>query len=71
MTLWSRLRSWMPGCGRLCSVLAWKAKWTPSSASISEAYAEDLIRSGVPRQEVMRRARLEFGAVERTKEERR
>jgi putative ABC transport system permease protein len=34
-----------------------------------EAYAEDLIRSGVPRPEAMRRARLEFGGIEKTKEE--
>jgi len=34
-----------------------------------EAYAEDLVRSGLPRQEAMRRARLEFGGIERAKEE--
>jgi putative ABC transport system permease protein len=34
-----------------------------------EAYAEDLIRSGVPRAEAMRRARIEFGSIERAKEE--
>src|SRR5580658_7882686 len=34
-----------------------------------EAYAEDLIRDGVPKAEAMRRARLEFGGVDRTKEE--
>jgi len=34
-----------------------------------EAYAEDLIRSGVPREEAMRRARIEFGGIERAKEE--
>jgi putative ABC transport system permease protein len=34
-----------------------------------EVYAEDLIRSGVPRSEAMRRARLEFGGIERAKEE--
>jgi putative ABC transport system permease protein len=34
-----------------------------------ETFAEDLIRSGVPRQEALRRARVEFGAVERVKEE--
>jgi hypothetical protein len=34
-----------------------------------EAFAEDLIRSGMPHQEAMRRARLEFGSVERAKEE--
>jgi predicted permease len=34
-----------------------------------EAYAEDLVRSGVPRQEALRRARLEFGGIENAKEE--
>jgi len=34
-----------------------------------EAYANDLIRSGVPREEAMRHARLEFGGMERAKEE--
>jgi putative ABC transport system permease protein len=33
------------------------------------AYADDLVRGGMPRQEAMRRARLEFGAMERVKEE--
>ena len=34
-----------------------------------EAYTEDLVRWGVPRQEAMRRARIEFGGIERAKEE--
>jgi putative ABC transport system permease protein len=34
-----------------------------------EAYAEDLIRTGLPRVEALRRARLEFGGLERVKEE--
>jgi hypothetical protein len=34
-----------------------------------EVYAEDLVRSGVARTEAMRRARLEFGGIERAKEE--
>jgi predicted permease len=34
-----------------------------------ETYAEDLVRSGLPRQEATRRARLEFGGIERAKEE--
>jgi len=34
-----------------------------------EAYAEDLVRSGMAREEATRRARLEFGGVERVKEE--
>jgi predicted permease len=34
-----------------------------------EACAEDLMRAGVPQEEAMRRARLEFGGIERAKEE--
>ncbi|MGC1491090.1 MAG: permease prefix domain 1-containing protein, partial [Candidatus Acidiferrum sp.] len=34
-----------------------------------DAFAEDLVRGGVPRPEALRRARIEFGAVERAKEE--
>jgi len=34
-----------------------------------EAFAEDLVRSGVPHEEALRRARIEFGGVERAKEE--
>jgi predicted permease len=34
-----------------------------------ETYTEDLVRSGVPRAEAERRARLEFGGVERVREE--
>jgi hypothetical protein len=34
-----------------------------------EAYAEDLMRSGLPRSEAMRRARVEFAGIEQAKEE--
>jgi len=34
-----------------------------------EAFAEDLVRSGMPREVALRRARLEFGGIERAKEE--
>jgi hypothetical protein len=34
-----------------------------------ETFAEDLIRIGIPRQEALRRARIEFGGIERVKEE--
>ena len=34
-----------------------------------EAFTEDLVRSGVPREEARRRARIEFGGIERAKEE--
>ncbi|MGC2769325.1 MAG: ABC transporter permease [Candidatus Acidiferrum sp.] len=34
-----------------------------------DAYAEDLVRAGVPHDEALRRARIEFGGLERAKEE--
>ena len=34
-----------------------------------EAAAEDLVREGVPREEALRRARIEFGGIELAKEE--
>ncbi|HKU19931.1 MAG TPA: ABC transporter permease [Terriglobales bacterium] len=34
-----------------------------------ESYAEDLTRGGVPREEALRRARVEFGGLEQTKEQ--
>ena len=34
-----------------------------------DAYAEDLIQTGVPHKEALRRARIEFGGLERAKEE--
>src|SRR5208283_2886905 len=33
-----------------------------------ESFAEDLVRSGVPREEAMRRARIEFGGIESHKD---
>jgi putative ABC transport system permease protein len=66
MTLWSRFRSWLQ------AVLQRSRMETEMDAEFRfhvEAYAEDLVRSGVPRPEAMRRARLEFGGIERAKEE--
>jgi predicted permease len=66
MTLLSRLRSW------LRTILQRSQTESEMDAELRfhlEAYAEDLFRSGVPRQEAMRRARMEFGGIDRTKEE--
>jgi len=66
MRFWSQLRSWS------------RANLRRSRAEIEmdaelrfhmDAYANDLVRSGMPPEEAMRRARLEFGGVERAKEE--
>jgi putative ABC transport system permease protein len=66
MTLWSRLRSWMRATllrSRMESEMDAELRFH------MEAHAEDLIRGGVPRQEALRRARLEFGGIDRAKEE--
>ncbi|HYL62230.1 MAG TPA: ABC transporter permease [Candidatus Methylomirabilis sp.] len=66
MTEWSRFRSW----GRS----TWRRPRMESEMDSElrfhiQASAEDLMRSGMPREEAMRRARMAFGAVERAKEE--
>src|SRR5713226_9737708 len=58
MTFWSRIRSWLDATLQRSRM-----------ESEMEAYAQDLVRGGVPHQEAMRRARIEFGGVERVKEE--
>ncbi len=66
MTLSSRPRSWLRATfcrSRLESEMDAELRFH------LEAYAEDLIRSGIPRSEAMRRARLQFGGIERAKEE--
>jgi predicted permease len=66
MTLWSRLRSWMRVIllrSRMESEMETELRFH------LEAYTEDLIGSGVSRQEAMRRARREFGDLERAKED--
>src|SRR5438132_11827085 len=66
MRLWSRLRSWW-------NATLWRSRMeSQMDAELRfhmEAYAEDLIQSGVPSREALRRARLQFGGVERAKEE--
>ncbi|HUN61183.1 MAG TPA: ABC transporter permease [Candidatus Sulfotelmatobacter sp.] len=65
MTLWSRLRSW------LRTILHRQRAEKEMDAELRfhlDAYAEDLIRAGIPREEAQRRARLEFGGLEQTKE---
>src|SRR5271156_3921111 len=66
MRLWSRIRTWL------------RASFSRSRAELEmdaelrfhvEAYMEDLVREGVPQGEAARRARLEFGGMDRTKEE--
>jgi predicted permease len=66
MTLMSRLRSWLQ------ATLHRSRMETEMDAELRfhiEAHAADLTRGGIPREEALRRARLEFGAIERSKEE--
>jgi len=66
MTLWNRIRFWLlavVGRGRMESEMDAELRFHV------EARAEDLVRSGVPRAEALRRARIEFGGIERAKEE--
>jgi len=66
MTAWSRFRSWLQATLRRSRT---ESDMRDELHFHVEAYAEDLVRSGVPRLEAMRRAKLEFGGAERVKEE--
>jgi hypothetical protein len=66
MTLWSRLHSWLRVTLRRSRA---ESEMDAELRFHLEAYAEDLARGGVPPREGMRRARLEFGAIEEAKEE--
>src|SRR5712692_7313148 len=66
MTFLSRVRSWVNATLRRSRM---ESEMDAELRFHMEAYAEDLVRSGVPRQEAMRTARVEFGGVERVKEE--
>jgi len=63
---WNQLRSWIQ------TTLHRSRMESEMDAELRfhmEAFAEDLVRNGMPRAEAMRRARIEFGGVERVKEE--
>jgi putative ABC transport system permease protein len=66
MTLWARFRSWL---GATLGRSRMESEMDAELRFHIEAQAEDLVRSGVARQEALRRARLEFGGIERVKEE--
>src|SRR6266436_3821077 len=66
MTLWSRFCSWWAATLRRSRM---ESEMDEELRFHIETFADDLVRGGVPRQEAMRRARLEFGGVERVKEE--
>ncbi len=66
MTLLSHFRSWFSAIVRRAHM---ESEMDAELRFHIEAYADDLIRSGVPRSEAMRRARIEFGGIEQAKEE--
>ncbi|MGC2529497.1 MAG: ABC transporter permease, partial [Candidatus Acidiferrum sp.] len=66
MTLGSRLRSWLRATFQRTRV---ESEMDAELRFHMEAFAEDLVRAGLPREEAMRRARIEFGGIERVKEE--
>lgn len=64
--IWTRIRSWL--------VTALRRSRTESEMDAElrlhiESYANDLVLSSVPREEALRRACLEFGGLDRAKEE--
>jgi predicted permease len=66
MTMWSRARLWLRAVMRRTRM---ESEMDAELRFHIEAFAEDLVHSGVPREEALRRARIEFGGVERAKEE--
>ncbi|MGB7283608.1 MAG: ABC transporter permease, partial [Candidatus Acidiferrum sp.] len=66
MTLWNRLRSWSRALFRRSRM---ESEMDAELRFHLETRAEDLMRSGVSREEAFRRARVEFGGIERVKEE--
>jgi predicted permease len=66
MTVWSRFRSWWRATTRRSRM---ESEMDAELRFHMQAFAEDLTRRGVSRQEALRRARIEFGGTERVKEE--
>lgn len=66
MRIWNQLRSWMRAMMRRSRM---EGEMEAELRFHIEAFAEDLVRSGASREEALRRARIEFGGVERAKEE--
>src|SRR5574337_950458 len=66
MRLFARLRSWYR---TLLLRSGAESQMDTELRFHLDSRAEDLIRSGIPREEALRRARIEFGGVENFKEE--
>ena len=68
MTLWNHFRSWTQTTFRRSRM---ESDMDAELRFHIESFAEDLVRAGTSREEAMRRARIEFGGIERVKEEER
>lgn len=66
MRFWSRLRSWTRTTFRRTHA---ESEMDVELRFHIETHAEDLVQMGVSRDEALRRARIQFGGVERVKEE--
>src|SRR5208337_3113297 len=66
MTLWHRFRSWLRGTFQRSRI---EREMDAELRFHIDAYADDLVRAGVPREEAVRRARIEFGGIEQAKEQ--
>ncbi|HEX8765459.1 MAG TPA: ABC transporter permease, partial [Candidatus Acidoferrum sp.] len=66
MRLWRRVRSWLRVVTRRPRM---ECEMDAELRFHIETFAEDLARHGVSREEALRRARIDFGGVERVKEE--
>lgn len=58
MTIWTRFRSWLRATLRRSRM---ESEMDAELHFHIESYAEDLTRSGIPREEALRRGRLAFG----------
>jgi putative ABC transport system permease protein len=66
MTMWRHFRSWLNALAQRSHM---EREMDAELRFHIDAYTEDLVRTGVPREEALRRARIEFGGIERAKEE--
>src|SRR5438094_2542665 len=66
MRMRSRVRSWLRALLRRSRM---EREMDAELRFHIEAFAEDLVRNGVPREEALRRARIGFGGIERAQEE--
>src|SRR5215471_19003710 len=66
MKIWNRIRLWLRAILKRSRM---EREMDTELRFHIEAFAEDLVKRGVSREEALRRARIEFGGVERAKEE--